>query len=346
MKRFIVVMMGLLVFSACSSSSEDSDGQDGDGQGAAAGISIEGVIVGSSENVSVAGLFKLAGIPSDCPDDSATGLSINLSPVENSFKIATRFVRLLSEEGGDDYEISDCTHALASEAEAESVTIGSTTTTICALEEALPDEALGSYDGLEMAIFYVQMTVPMIVPYLSDAEADYPLRVYFNDDDELGILARDILVYSEDDGKWGWINYTDETITFTDEGRPASTLLDAFSNDDYWCADCTANPELCPEESERRACSADSPELSYKDPVTISTRDDSGGVDFMMTNESFDISSENESYTLSLSFDLTDTLTVWENVDDVSDETHTLDVTRDCGFHPLFPSVTITESAE
>lgn len=339
MGRVVPILFGVVLLAGCSS---------GSGGGAtSAGISIQGVIASPSAPLTIEPLLlKAAGFPSDCPDDSGGGYSINLTPLDDSLKIATRYVRLLKEGGDDYYEIPDCTHATASEAEADAVTIGETTTTICELNDTIPEAARGTFDGIETAIYYVQMTVPMIVPYLSPDLANYPLRIYFNDDDELGILARDILVYSEADGKWGWINYGDETITFTDAGRPSSTLLDAFSNDDYWCADCATDPALCPSESERRSCSAEHATWSYKDPVTISTRDDSGGTDFRMTNDSFTIASGDESHVLSLSFDIADTLTAWENAADIVGETHTLDITRDCGFHPLFPSVTITDDIE
>lgn len=347
--KFIFLSVFLLGMVACSSGTGDTTDDAGDSgdSGSGAGISIEGFVSEGGADSSLAGFFfKKAGIPSDCPDDSEDGFSLQLTPLDGSFKLATKYLHLLKEGDDNFYDIPNCTHDTAEEAETEVVTIGSTTTTICELTDAIPTDAFGTFDGIEMAIYYAQMTVPMIVPYLSDEETNYPLRVYFNNDTAQGILARDILIYSEEDGKWGWINYTDETITFVDEGRPGVTLLDAFSNDDYWCADCSAAPDLCPEESERRICSAENPDMSYKDPVTISTEDDSGGVDFTMGTESFVVAAADENHVLSLSFDLGSTLTAFENAADIDDEDHTLDVTLDCGFHPLFPSVTITDASE
>ncbi len=318
------------------------------GGGGGDGTFSQGIrIVGSASGYEAAALriplSLKAAVPAGCPDDSNGGLSLNLSPVDNSFKLATRFVRLLKEGSEDSYELPACTHETAAEAEADAISLGSANQTICELTTAIPEEAVGTYDGIEIAIYYVEMTIPMVVPQISADAADYPIRIYYNNDEASGILARDILIYDATAGKWGYVDWDDTSqLAYVDEGRPNS-LLDAFSNDGFWCADCEASPELCPVAADRRQCSADNPDLSYKDPVTLSTRDDSGFSDFRMEG-SFTIASAAEAHTISMTFDVADTLSVWENVDDIDDAEHSLNVVTDCGFHPLFPTVEIAES--
>lgn len=338
MKKALFLSTVFVFAVACSSSSNTPS--------TTAGIKIQGV-VSSVAGAVVVNVPKVvaAGEPLGCPDGETGGVAINLTPQEGSFKIATRYVHLLKEGGDDYYSIPACEHSSAADAEAAAVTLSNSATTICEISTDVPVEAVGTYDGMEMAIYYVQMTVQMIVPQISADAAYYPLRIYFNDDTANGILARDILIYDETAGKWGWVDWDDtDQLAYIDTARPGG-LLDAFANDNYWCADCAVTPGLCPAEAERRACSAGHPDWSYRDPVTISTRDDSGGTNFTLEGL-FTIASISEAHVVSMAFDLANTLTAWENAGDIGDTDHKLDITRDCGFHPLFPSVTITESKE
>lgn len=340
MERFgtLLVLVFVVSFCACFACSSSSNNTP-----VAAGISIKGVASSMPVADQVVGLKAM---PSGCPDDQSGGVALNVNPVDNSFMIATEYVRLLKQGSLTEYyEIPACTHATAAEAEAAAVIIGSSTTTICELDTAIPTDALATYDGIEMAIYYVQMTVPMIVPELAPGLANYPLRIYFNDDAVNGVLARDILIFAEVDGKWGWVNWDDMTaLTYLGEPRPAS-LLDAFANDLYWCADCTATPELCPAEPERRQCSAGHPTWSYKSPVTISTRDTSGGTNFTLDG-SFTIGASTEAHTVTMAFNLVNTLTAWSSQAQIDVGDTDIDIAESCGFHPLFPSVTITDSKE
>lgn len=344
MKRLLSLMVVCLIAAAGCSSNDDTDNGDGT---TAVGIKIQGTATSGSGSVNVlpkALLSKAA--PEGCPADE-DGVAINLTPVDGSFIIAPKYIHLLKEGGSDYYSIPACEHSTAVEAETNAVTLSSSATTICELDETIPEEALATYDGIEMALYYIQMTVPMIVPQISSDEANYKLRMYFNDNDTNGILARDILIYNETDAKWGWVSWDNEgSLAYVEDGRPMG-LLDAFSNDAFWCADCAANPELCPE-TNKRQCSAEHADWSYKDPVIISTRDTGdyiSGSDFRMSG-SFIIASASEAHTISMAFDVVGTLTAWESLDDLSDTERTLNVMEDCGFHPLFPSVQVTEAKE
>ncbi|MBF0106929.1 MAG: hypothetical protein HQM16_16575 [Deltaproteobacteria bacterium] len=346
---FVLVVSFFLV--TCGSTATSTT-TNGDSDGASAGIVIQGVVSTSATPANLTAPFlgaPLYTMPSNCPDNAGGGQSINVSPTDAEVILATRYVRLLKEGSTTDYyEIDGCTNATAAEAKTNAVTISASASTICDLSEALSTDAVGSYDAIEMAIYYVQTTVPLVIPSLDPALADYPMRVYFNDDATSGVLARDILFYDEAVAKWGWYSYNTNGLVYLDDagGRPASGLLDAFSNDDYWCADCAASPELCPAEADRRQCSADNATLSYKDPVTISTRDDSGGVNFSMDGV-ITVDSVTEAHTILMTFDVADTLTVWAGQSQIdAEETDEIDLTQSCGFHPLFPGVVITDESE
>lgn len=303
----------------------------------------------SSGNIAILGVVSSGtadttkGMPSSCPDDLSGGNSLSVNPVADSFHIGTKYVRLLKQGSSDYYEIPGCTHATATEAEANSVTIGSSTTTICDLgTTALTSDAIATYNGIEMAIYYVEMTVPLIVPTLSATVANYPVRMYFNDDTANGILARDVLIYDAAAAKWGWINWDNTTVlSYVGVDARPSSLLDGFANDEFWCADCSAYPELCPAEANRRQCSFDHPTWSYKDPVTLNTTDSIEGNDFAFTG-TFTIESASGEKQIVMSFDLANTLSAWASQHQIDTNDTTIDLFESCGFHPLFPRVTIT----
>jgi len=164
--------------------------------------------------------------------------------------------------------------------------------------------------------------------------------MYFNDDDSGKILARDILIYDSEAEEWAWIDYSGATPTlaYVSGWRP-TTILDAFSNDAFWCDDCDTAPASC---TSGRACSGDSPTWEYKDPVIISTEDDSGGTDFTLTSP-FNITSTTSATALDMSFNIANTLTAWASEAQIdSVDTTKIDISQSCGFHPFFPAVTIT----
>lgn len=341
-KRFTVylfVVLAICSLVSCGDSATET---------ASAGITINGIISSDSESISAlpAALFRAA--PGACPDDDEGGYAINLEPVDGSFKIATKYVRFLKADSDDSYEVESCTNSTGTAAETNMVTLNSSASTICSVDEISAD-ALATFDGLEMALYFVEMTVSMIVPQLAEEKADYTIRIYFNNDTDLGIYARDVLVYDAAQELWGWVNWNDTTqLSYVGVDDRPTSLLDAFSNDEFWCADCAATPELCPaDEADWRQCSAENPTWSYKDPVTISTEETGDGIsggDFTMSG-TFTIAEASESHTITMSFNVADTLTAWETEADIEDEVHTLDITQDCGFNPLFPEVTVTETA-
>jgi len=347
MQHKYILSLGLL-FSiaglvACGGSPTATNGSD-------SGIAINGIVT-SNGDLSLSGLplgIQYAA-PASCPDDQSGGLAVNLSPIDGSFKIATKHVRLLMADSDDHFEMTACTNDTATDAETNMVTLSDASTAICDLDE-IPEEALATYDGMELAVYFIEMTVSMIVPQIADEKADYRLRIYFNNDEENGILARDVLVYDEAQSLWGWVDWDDLTqLAYVGVDARPNSLLDGFANDEFWCADCAVTPELCAaDEAEWRVCSADNPTWSYKDPVTISTENTNDGVsgsDFSMSG-TFTIADATESHTITMAFDVANTLSVWEAEEDLDDVEHTLDITRDCGFHPLFPSVTVTDATE
>jgi len=255
--------------------------------------------------------------PSLCPDETGGGVSANITPT--AYTVALKRMTLLGDTsmGTVDYE-------LFSTGSADSAYVADfvTDTTFFA-SDTLP--LAGTYTGVEIEVFYIEMELPLIVPAISDTEAVYSTRGYF---DSVGnIFPRDVTFFS--DTTECWVNRKlDDPDPFglisVTNSHP-DQVLDLWADENFW----------------------------GRYPITISSADTSLGTDFTFNMAGGGGTlvipdSLSGSYIISFEFDVTDRFTFWEYLEtlDLTDADGIFTVGYDCGYRILFPNVEISFTEE
>jgi hypothetical protein len=255
--------------------------------------------------------------PSLCPDETGGGVSANITP--SAYTVALKRMTLLGDTsvGTADYE-------LFSTGSADSAYVADfVTDTTFFTSETLPPA--GTYKGVEIEVFYIEMELPMIVPAISDTETVYVTRGYF---DTVGnVYPRDVTIFS--DTTECWVNRKlDDPDPFglipVTNSHPFQ-VLDLWADENFW----------------------------GRYPITISTADTSLGTDFTfnMAGSGGTLvipDSLSGSYVVSFEFDVTNRFTYWEYLEtlETSDADGIFTVGYDCGYRILFPNVEILFTEE
>ncbi|MFH1017945.1 MAG: hypothetical protein V1798_07170 [Pseudomonadota bacterium] len=251
------------------------------------------------------------GDPSLCPDQTGGGVSANLSPT--AYTVALKKMTLLGAEGTADFELfsaSSLDQAYTADFVADPVFFASDT---------FPDP--GTYTGIRIEVYYVEMSIPMILPAVFEDEASYRTRGYFA---AVGnIVKRDVTVFVND--AESWIDRKTDSVTAFEPVAVTSEhpdqVLDLWADDAFW----------------------------LRDPVTISTADTEFGNDFtfrMADGSGNFVIPENPpaSFTITLSFDVANKFTFWEFLPTLSNSEADgkFKVGYDCGYRIMFPNVLVS----
>jgi hypothetical protein len=250
--------------------------------------------------------------PALCPDETGGGVSANITP--SAYTVALKRMTLLG-----DTSLGTANYELFSTSSVDSAFIADfvTDTTFFASDTLPP---AGTYTGVEIEVFYIEMELPLIVPAISDTEKVYVTRGYF---DTVGnIVPRDVTILL-DSGEF-WINRKlDDPVPFglipVTTSHP-DQVLDLWHDDNFW----------------------------GRYPITISTADTLLGTDFtfnMIGGGNLVIpDSLTGTYIISFEFDVTDRFTFWEYLETLNpaDADGTFTVGYDCGYRILFPNVRIS----
>ena len=195
----------------------------------------------------------------------------------------------------------------------------------------------GTYSGIQMEVFYIEMQVPVVIPMISYNEATYTMRGYFTEVDN--IQPRDITVFHDDnqDGisEEFWISEDLDAnepygLVAVTGNRPLE-VFDLWENQVFWA----------------------------QDPVIISTAANLQGTDFTFSFEEGTttfVTPENpiDDYEITLNFNVTNRFNWWEYLYDEADELTsdpTVDASHadgmsvigfDAGYSILFPNVQLS----
>jgi hypothetical protein len=260
--------------------------------------------------------------PGSTPDNSAGGVSANLSPT--AYTVALKKLTLLGDDskGTADYAVFS-TEDVGSAYMADFVN----DTTFFDSDTYPP---AGTYNGIEIEVFYIQMDIAIVIPRISWNEATYTMRGYFH---TVGnIQPRDVTVLYDQNGDGTkeeyWINRKmDDPQPFSLVAVTSAHLshpFDLWADDNFWGTS-----------------------TSPRDPLTISSTEEFSrqyGTDFRFTlapgTESLTIPADPAGlYEISFEFNVGNKFTWWEyqaNAD------HMYAVGFDGGYRILFPDVTIS----
>lgn len=323
----LITALALCLTTACGgeeANTADENNDEADDGAGTTGLQISSSFDGLGQQGLMAALTsppKAASFNDDanlCPDETGGGVSANITPSE--YIVALKRFTLLgdSDSGTEDYDV------FSADSVAEAYLANSDETEAFFSSESLPPA--GSYSGIEIEVFYIEMYLPMIIPALSEMEANYRTRGYFT---AVGsIEPRDVTFYDdnetdddESDDTESWINRQTDTdnpyelVSVTDE-HPFQ-VLDLWSDDDFW----------------------------GRDPVTISTEDELGtDFSFTMSDDSLGLMIPDAAegiYEITMGFDVTDRFTFWEYLENggAADADGSFTVGYDCGYRILFPNV-------
>lgn len=350
MKRVLLyctVFLAVGCLMACGSSSSSSGGGGTD-----SGIQVVGSVTGL--NASVAAPTQMVNIakedhdPADSSRCPTTSQSNSFSVTPTSYYVTLKKLTLLGSAatGTADYDLIDVASlAAATEVDFSTTSIFTSSTTF---------PPAGTYDGIEIEVYYIGMDVPMVVPAVNAdngvgtfTSASYLTRGYFQD--VSNIDPRDVTIFADTGSGIAeeyWVNrqtdlpnpYALEAVT----GGHPNQVLDLWSDADFWCENGIETTAGCTD--------------GWRDPMTICTRATSNcdpavqGTDF-----TFEITGglpelviptgATGLYTITMRFDVTDTFTFWgdTNFSDPTTELYgTFRVGYDCGYRIMFPNVEIT----
>jgi len=283
-----------------------------------AGVRVVGALIGTASAAREAPKFAVASgnyndDPALCPDGSEGGVSASVSPA--SYVVALKRLTLLGDEssGTADYEL------FSADSVDQAYVADFTSDVTFFSSDSYPPP--GIYNGLEIELFYVEMQIPMVVPAISDIEDLYTTRGYFT---QVGnVLPRDVTIFSE--GTEYWINRKmDDPEPFglvpVTDPHP-DQVLDLWADEAFW----------------------------GRDPITISTADTSYGTGFTfrLADDSDQLVVPDDPtglYEITFLFDVTDTFTFWEYLENgqPEDADGVFTVGFDCGYRILFPDVVIS----
>lgn len=333
-----ILLAGIALLPACGGSSSPGT----------SGTIVIGTVTGTQPSISLparTSLFPKAidfdNVP-NCPDREHGGTASNTTPSFYAVKLKRITLLGSTAAGTADFDLLNAaTIAVAPE-------VDSATSTTIASSSSYPPT--GTYDGIEIEVYYIAMTGTLVVPAINAREGQgtffstsRTIRGYFQ---TVGnILPRDVTFFDEDlvDPtilNEYWINrkvddpdlYNVVAVT----GTHPDQIVDLWADDNFWLED-----------------PAD-PSKGWRDPMTICTRATATcdptlvGTDFTfaMTGSSTELvvpSSPSGLYTITFAFDVTDKFTFYEDLN-VYPEQGTFRVGYDCGLRFLFPNVTISIS--
>lgn len=341
----LLCVSALLPACSCGSDSGDEDGgTNGTGD---TGFKVTGSLSGAAAIVEAAAASTFTASdfyydpPPDglnqVPDSANGGTSANSSP--EGYTVALKTLTLLGDDSTDDYE------GFSAEAVEDAYIADFVNDTTFFDSETYPDP--GTYEGIEMEVFYIEMEIEVYIPRLNYALEDstytftsdvYTMRGYF---DTVGdIEPRDVTVFwddPDDDPDAGeqeyWIDRQMDhdtpfgLVSVDDEERPWQTF-DLWADENFW----------------------------GRDPVTISTSEEfranfGTGFDFELAEgtEDFTIPEDPEGvYEVAFEFDVQETLTWWEYLEEVDGavDTESADglfaLGFDSGYRFFFPRVMIS----
>ena len=341
----ILIVAAILVwFPAC-----DCNGSSDESNGVTSGFLVSASLTGtaSSAEVAAASTFESSVMyadPSHSPDHMGGGVSATLSP--EGYTVALKKLTLLGDDdsGTSDYEV------FSTEDPETAYVVDFVNDSTFFDSDDYPDP--GTYDGIEIELFYIEMDADVYVPRLNYTEDSgtytftsdvYTMRGYFH---EVGnVQPRDVTVFwddPDDDPDEGELEYwidrqRDHAVPFgvvaVTEQRPHQTF-DLWADQNFWGT-----------------------EVSPRDPLTISTTEEFSstyGTDFHFElaegTESFTIPEDAEGlYELNFEFGVQNTLTWWEYIYD--EDASALDasiadgdfaVGFDGGYRIFFADVTIS----
>lgn len=328
---YSLLLICVFAFSAlqgCSSSSTGDD--DDDDNDVTSGITIVGAVTGTAD----AGLVKSVKFSTKfadfndnadlCPateDDPENATSAVNTP--SSYTIALKKFTLVGDAEYEVFSADSVDNAYISDFEADTTFFSS---------ETYP--TAGTYTGIEIELFYIEMEVPMIIPALGDTEATiYTTRGYF--DDVGNVQPRDVTIFSE--GTEYWINRQTDSddpygLVAVTEDHPFQ-VLDLWSDENFWGTEDDPREPLtiCTEDVDTDTCTGSElgTELTFnmEDEAGLTIPDTASGL-----------------YTITMTFDVANRFTFWEYLENglAADADGIYTVGYDCGYRIFFPDVTIT----
>ena len=346
MKTAIPYFVACMVFliSGCGGSSNDS----------ASSITVKGTVSGISASIAHAETAKSSILSLEkatydsTPNCPTTDQSNSMTATPSAYNVAFKRVTLLgsSTTGTSDFDLINV-DTIEEATEVDFVT-NSTFSTSSTIPPA------GTYDGIEIEVYYIGETIPMVVPYKNALDgtsnftvANYNTRGYFSTVES--IQPRDVSIFWDDasgvEGEY-WINrdnYDAVAVTGTHPDR----VLDLWSDPNFWCEDGL--------QVDGQPCT-----LGWRTPMTICTRSTSTcdatlfGTDFTfaMTDGSSSLAipaSGTGTYEITFAFDVDNKFTFWGDTNNPSPTTEafgTFRVGYDCGYRIMFPNVTISMTSE
>ncbi|MDY6833995.1 MAG: hypothetical protein SVY53_04250 [Chloroflexota bacterium] len=338
----VVVILVWLPACDCSESSEESESTT-------SGFLVSASLTGAAQSAEVAAASTFTSSflyvePDYSPDSGGGGVSATLSP--EGYTVALKKLTLLGDDdsGTSDYEV------FSTEDVEEAYVVDFVNDTTFFDSDELPDP--GTYDGIEIELFYIEMDADVYIPRLNYTEASgvytftsdvYTMRGYFHEVDN--VQPRDVTVFwddPDDDPDQGELEYWidrqyDHDVPFgiiaVTEERPPQTF-DLWADEVFWGT-----------------------EASPREPLTIATTEEFSAIygtefhfDLAEGTTSFTIPEDSEgTYELNFEFNVQHTLTWWEYVYDEDAEVIDASIADgefavgfDSGYRIFFPDVIIS----
>lgn len=310
-KRYLLVLFATLFAISCGSSTATNDEDDDDNPTTDTGIKVVGSLSGTAPSISSSiksiSAFK-GGEDGGCPNGNVNAISVAFSP--SAYTVALKRFVLLGDTGTDDFEV----FATDDPEEAYIADFANDTEFFSDTETYPP---AGTYNGIEIELFYADATFPLVIPAIDADEADYNTRNFFYDIGDA--LVRDVAIEHADE--WNWISREDWSVAPFSGDRPVN-VLDLWSSEAFW----------------------------ERDPITISTENSSEfGLNFNFDGDPLVIPENPDGlYQIEMAFNVANTFTYWEYLehDSLDDADNKFTVGEDCGYRIMFPPVTITMTEE
>ena len=339
---FVAVVAMVAFLAACGGSGSTPAPTD-------SGIKVVGSVEGLAASVAAPPVMasKSVAKASFDADPSCETESFNITPT--AYRVRFKRVTLLgsSSTGTADFDLIN----VASVDDATEVDFVTNST----FTESTSYPPAGTYDGIQVEVFYIGEAVQMAVPAVNEATGaetfavdSYLLRGYFADVGN--VQPRDVTLFA-DPGTGTEAEYWIDRDTFGSDpyglvsvaSSHPNAVLDLWHDPNFWCENGTWTPAGCTE--------------GWRTPMSICTRTtaecDSSlfGTDFTFamadgTGELVIPADATGLYTITFAFDVADKFNFWgdTNYPNAADAYGTFRVGYDCGIRIFFPDVTISFS--